>query len=330
MSPIDPSPIEEELRAAFARHEAETPAAGPLRAKIDIAWVRAKRRRRARRTAGVAAALLVATLPVPVLVERWQHSAPVTSDLLGTTSNSLHTVAGPVDVLLLGSDDRTAADTVTMVHVPADRSRAYLVSLPGDGAVRDAARLSTTLSTGGPKHTERVVSDLTGVDFTATVTVDFRAVRAVTEAVGGVQLCRPQSAGSGCRQVGPDDVTTILRGRYGTKNSRNDGDRNAHRFLRSLAAKLVADGAATDPLRLDRFLDAAGSGITIDGDAQALLQVAGSTRSAEVVGISAPSSHTLGDGREQIYPGVGPGLYEAIRSDRLAEWVRAHPAYVLT
>ncbi|MEV8506867.1 LCP family protein [Actinoplanes sp. NPDC051475] len=343
------SPIEDELRAAFARHEAETPAAGPVRAKIDIAWVRAKRRRRARRGAGVTAALLIATAPVPVLVERWQHTPPVISSFSGVGTPAPET-AGPLDVLLLGSDNRAAdgdpanrrADTVMMVHLPADRSRVYLVSLPRDGAVRlpdgDTAKLTATLFTGGPQLTERVVSDLTGVDFDATVTIDFRALREVTEAVGGVELCLPaaQRAGgksptyeAGCRRAGPEDVTEILRGRYGLKNGAYDRDRNTQRFLRSLATKLTLDGTTTDPARLNSLIEAGGDGMTIDGDAGALLQAAASTGSAEVVGISAPSFHSLSDGREQIYPGVGPALYAAIRADQLGAWADAHPDYVL-
>ncbi|MFI7596315.1 LCP family protein [Actinoplanes sp. NPDC049681] len=348
MSPIEPSPIEEELRAAFARHEADIPAAGPVRAKIDIARVRAKRRRRVRRSTGAAAALLIAIAPVPVLVDHWRHTPAAVGNLYGTASRSPEAV-GPLDVLLLGSDNRAAdddpanrrADMVMMVHLPADRSRVYLVSLPRDGAVQlpgGAAKLTATMFTGGPQLTQRVVSDLTGVDFDATVTVDFRALRSITEAVGGVELCLPArlSTGSkgksyeaGCRRVGPEDVTPILRGRYGLKNGAYDRDRNAQRFLRSLATKLTLDGTTTDPGRLHSLIEAGRDGITVDGDMDALLGAAGSMGSAEVIGVSAPSFHTLADGREQIYPGVGPALYAAIRADRLGGWADAHPDYVL-
>ena len=111
-------------RQRAARHEALTPAVGPVRAGIEVASVRARRRRMIRR-----------------------------------------------------------ADTVMIIHVPAARTRAYLVSLPRDGEVKlpggARSKLSETLLAGGPELTEKAVSELTGVTFDATVTVDFRALRAV-------------------------------------------------------------------------------------------------------------------------------------------------------
>ena len=141
-------------------------------------------------------------------------------------------------MLLLGSDNRLRwqdpkdrrADTVMIIHVPADRSRAYLISLPRDGEVKlpDGARvkLSETLFFGGPALSERVVSDLTGVTFDATVTVDFRALRAVTAAVGGVEMCLPQPVKSThngktypkVQHLAADDVGPVLQTRYGLAN----------------------------------------------------------------------------------------------------------------
>ena len=54
-------------------------------------------------------------------------------------------ITGPLDLLLLGSDNHVSwddpknrhADTVMIVHVPADRSRVYLVSLPRFGGRRN-------------------------------------------------------------------------------------------------------------------------------------------------------------------------------------------------
>jgi LCP family protein required for cell wall assembly len=337
--------LEEEVRAAFARHEDQTPAAGPVRAKIEIAAVRAKRRRTFRRLAGVAAAVLLAGAAVPTVLQQWQPEAYTTP--LGDLSGA---PAGPLDVLLLGSDSRLSAadpkdrraDTVMLVHVPADRSRTYVVSLPRDGAVKlpdgRSAKLSSILPDGGPKLAEQVVSDLTGVDFDATVTVDLQALRAVTEAVGGVEMCLAEEIVSlhngkryprGCQQIGADDITPVLRARYGLAHGAYDRDRNAQRFLRALAEKLSAQGTLTDPVRLGKLLAAARTGIEIDGDGTGLLRVAGSLASAEVVGLGSPTFNTAGDGRELPFPEVGPSLYAALRDDALADWATANPTYVL-
>jgi LCP family protein required for cell wall assembly len=337
--------LEEEVRAAFARHEDQTPAAGPVRAKIEIAAVRAKRHRMFRRLAGVAAAVLLAGAAVPTVLQQWQPEAYTTP--LGDLSEA---PAGPLDVLLLGSDNRLSAadpknrraDTVMLVHVPADRSRTYVVSLPRDGAVKlsdgRSVKLSSTLFDGGPKLTAQAVAELTGVDFDAVVTVDFRALRAVTKAVGGVEMCLDAEIVSrhngktyprGCQRIGADDVTPVLQARYGLPHGAYDRDRNAQRFLRALAAELSANGTLTDPVRLGKLLAATRGGIAIDGDAPGLLRVAGALTSPEVVGVGSPSFNTAGDGKEQPYPEVGAGLYAALRDDKLAAWAAANPTYIL-
>jgi LCP family protein required for cell wall assembly len=343
------STIEEELRAAFERHEAMTPAVGPVRAGIDIAWVRAKRRRMIRRAAGAAVAVLMAGSAVPVILEQWQHGTPPSVPTAGLLSAD-PPPAGPLDVLLLGSDNRIRwqdaknrrADTVMIIHVPADRSRAYLVSLPRDGEVKlpdgDKSKLSETLYFGGPALTEKVVSGLTGVTFDATVTIDFRALRAVTAAVGGVRMCLPQAIKSthngktypkGCQQLDGDDVGPVLQARYGMPHGSYDRDHNSQRVLRALATKLAADGTTADPARVQALIASARDGLEIKGDPGALLRAAASLGSPDAVGIGEHRFQATSSGREWIYPKVGPALYAAIRADTLGTWTAANPYFVL-
>jgi LCP family protein required for cell wall assembly len=343
------SPIEEELRATFERHEALTPAVGPVRAGINIAWVRAKRRRLIRRATGAATAVLLAGAVTPVVVQQWQHgSSPSTPTAAAPADEPVP--PGPLDVLLVGSDNRTRwndphnrrADTVMIIHLPADRSRVYLVSLPRDGEVKlpggGRGKLSETLHSGGPALTEKVVATLTGVTFDATVTVDFRALRAVTAAVGGVRVCLPQAITSthnkkkypkGCQRLDADDVGPVLQARYGLKDGSYDRDRNAQRFLRGLAEKLSADGTVTDPARIHALFEAARDGLEIKGDPVALLRAAGSLGSAEAVGIGEQTFQGMANGRERIYPKAGPALFAAVREDTLAGWTTANPSFVL-
>ncbi|GAA3963329.1 LCP family protein [Actinoplanes auranticolor] len=343
------TPIEEELRATFERHEALTPAVGPVRAGIEVASVRARRRRLIRRATGAAVAVLMAGSAVPVILDRWHHgSSPSvpTAEFLAAEPAP----AGPLDVLLLGSDNRLRwpdrnrrADTVMIIHVPTDRTRAYLVSLPRDGEVKlpggARSKLSETLLSGGPELTGKAVSELTGVTFDATVTVDFRALRAVTAAVGGVRVCLPQAIKSvhndktypkGCQQLTADDVGPVLQARYGLRNGSYDRDRNTQLFLRALAGKLAADGTVTDPARVHALFTAARDGLEITGDPAALLRVAGSLNSpGSPIGISERTFHGMANGREQIYARVGPSLYTALRDDTLAAWIAANPAYIV-
>ncbi|WP_328464192.1 LCP family protein [Actinoplanes sp. NBC_00393] len=331
--------IEEELRAAFERHETLTPATAPVRAEIDFAWGRAKRRRTWRRAAGAAAAVLFAGAAVPA-VQAGRHG-----DRAAVAPAAM---SGSLDVLLLGSDHRSGraadnrrADTLMLLHLSADRRKAFMVSLPRDGAVQvdghPGAKLSHTLHLGGPELTREVVEDLSGVEVDATVTVDFRALRAVTEAVGGVPVCVRQGIPAqggrkeikpGCQDIGADDVGPLLQGRYRLKSGPYDRDRNNRAFLRALAEKVISQGSELS--RLQALLGAAKDGVDIDGDTLALLRVAAALDKPEVIGIGAPTFSTIDKRQmsEEIYPEVGPSLFAAIRDDRLAEWAAANPGYV--
>lgn len=340
--------IEEELRATLMRHESLAPPVAPVRARIDVAWVRAKRWRLARRVAGVTAAVLLAGAAAPAVLDQWRPGAAPPAPLAGVQSPA-PAPAGPIDVLLLGSDRRLRgdnaadrhADTVMLIHVPADRSRTYLISLPRDGEVRlpggQPAKLTETMYRGGPALTQEIVSDLTGVDFDARVTMDLRALRAVTAAVGGVEMCLPQPVKSlpagkkfakGCRHVGADDVSPLLRARYGLKHGSYDRDRTTQRFLRALAAKLTGNGTLADPARVRALIQAAKDDIEVAGEVGALITGAASLGSAEVVGVSEPSFNTNAAYRERIYPVAGPSLYAAIRADTLEAWALANPRFV--
>ncbi|GIF11629.1 LCP family protein [Actinoplanes teichomyceticus] len=347
------SRVEEELRAAFARHEALTPAVGPVRDRIDFAWVRVRRRRAKRRVIGAAAAVLLAGAALPVVSASWRHGGqPEVSDaaVLSGQSAAAAPVTGPVDVLLIGSDRRVGsatalADTVMLLHVPADRGAAWMVSFPRDGLVtipgRGTIRLNASLALGGPDLVAKTVTTLTGVKPDATVTVDFTALRAVTEAVGGVRMCLEQAipAGfgrrgfaAGCQPIDGDDVTALLRARYGLERGAYDRDRINQQFLRALADRVTAGGAVPDASTMQRLLAQAKDGIRVDGDMTRLLQVVEALGSPRLAGISEQTFHSqVTDDHwqgERIYPTVGKELYQAIRDDKLAAWAAANPDYV--
>ncbi|GIE32199.1 hypothetical protein Ait01nite_052440 [Actinoplanes italicus] len=333
------SRIEEELRATFARHEASAPAAGPVRTKIDFAWVRAKRRRAWRRTAGVAAAVVFAGVSAPVVLNGLRHGGQPVDTPAATTPAAQ---GGPLDVLLIGSDHRTRwaagdqrADTVMIVHLGADRRHGYLISLPRGGALADGERLNETLMR-GTAATRDAVENLTGIELDATVTVDFRALRAVSAAVGDVTMCVREGIVAhsgrkaippGCQDIGPDEVEPLLRGRWQLPNGSYDRDHNNRAYFRALAGAVMADGVGLS--ELEALLTRAGKGLQIDGDRLALLRVAASLDEPQLIGIGVTKpSGPEGGQSEAIYPGVGPSLYSAIRDDRVAEWAAAHPEYV--
>ncbi|MCW3813663.1 LCP family protein [Micromonospora sp. DR5-3] len=346
--------IEDDLRAAFARHESLAPPAGPVRAAIDQTVVR---RRRRLRLAGTAMAVVAAALTGFTAIAPQHREA---GTLLAEPTASAPT--GALNVLLLGvdaagPDESRRADSILLVHVPADRSRLYLVSLPRDllvpipGQGTDKLNKSFTSSatsgngdlTRGYDRTRQVVAQLTGVRIDAGAVLTYRAARDLTDAVGGVPVCLPAPVRSvhtdrrfpaGCQQLGGGEVVDLLRQRYGLRDAARDRDRNAERYAAGLLRQIHERGGLTDPVLFSKLIGQVGSGLVTDtGDLSlpSLVSMAGQAADAEPVGLGLPVRYvdkpTIGFGLD---PALAPGFLDALRNDRLGEWTEAHPDQVNT
>ncbi|WP_231605914.1 LCP family protein [Micromonospora sp. HK10] len=259
--------IEDDLRAAFARHETLAPPTGPLRAAIDRVAHRRRRRRLRLRLGGTALALVAATL---VGFTALAPPPPAPSGQVAAPTSPAPT--GALNVLLLGVDAAGGgrrADSVLLVHVPADRSRLYLVSIPRDlpvslpGGGRDKLNVSFAAGAGrtvdlaaGYRNTRQVVAQLVGVPIDAGAVLTYPATRELTDAVGGVPVCLPAAVRSvhtdrlfpaGCQRLGGAAAVDLLRQRYRLRDGALDRDRNAGRYAAGLLRRIQEQGVLTDP-----------------------------------------------------------------------------------
>ncbi|MGI5212434.1 LCP family protein [Plantactinospora sp. CA-290183] len=352
--------VEDQLRAAFARHETLTPAAGPLRDAIDRVTVRRRRRRRSVRMTGAALAL-VAVVSAPVLGQA--VGAPLVPEAIAPlVPLAPARPAGPLDFLLLGldggdgRDNGHRADSVLMVHVPADRSRLYLISLPRDLGVevpdRGFAKLNEAFYHGshrpgerpdlvaGTELTERTVTALTGVRFEATATMTYAGLREVTDALGGVRVCLPETVHSvhsghafraGCQQLDGAAALDLLRQRYRLSAGAHDRDRNGQRFAEALLHQVADPAVATNPVRLAAITRAAGPGLHLDLAGRSLADLFTTLRpvaARDAVGIGWSYRPEDGGRYESLDPAESRGLFDALRRDDVAGWVAAHPQRV--
>ncbi|SCL16520.1 transcriptional attenuator, LytR family [Micromonospora rhizosphaerae] len=347
--------IEDELRAAFARHEPLTPPTGPVRAAIERTVVRRRRRRFRLRLGGTALALVAAALAGFTAVAPRQ---PETPNLLGEPAPP--TPTGALNVLLLGvdaagPDETRRADSILLVHVPADRSRLYLVSLPRDLLVpipgHGEDKLNHAFAYGatsanpelvrGYDLTRQVVAQFTGIRIDAGAVLTYRATRELTDAVDGVPVCLPASIRShhtlrvypaGCQQLDGAAAVDVLRQRFDMPDGGLDRDRNAERYAAGLLRRLQERDGLTDPVLVSKLIGQAGSGLVTDtGDTSlpALISAARKAAVAEPVPLGLPVRYV----EERPYgfrldPKLAPGFLDALRTDRLGEWSAAHPDQV--
>ncbi|MEV4417707.1 LCP family protein [Catellatospora sp. NPDC049609] len=337
--------IEDELRDAFARHEAQAPALEPLRRAIDVL---AGRRRRRRAVTRAGAAAVVAALAVALPVQVWRGKG---ADVLVPLIESVAPVAvpeGPLNLLLLGLDQRgtladSRADTIMLVHLPADGGRAYLfsinrdvvVDIPGEGR----ERISATYYYSGAEGTRKAVEKLTGLRVDAVATVKFTALRSVTDALGKVPVCLPDPVTSdhtgtvfprGCRDYSGRDVDDLIRQRKHLPHGGYDRDRIGQRVVLGLARKAGQLDILRDAGAVRRL--AATPGVTVDVGGLDLLGLAlrlDGTTPDMITGIGQPTWNSTPTGGERLDPKVAPELFAALREGTMEAFVSAHPDWVL-
>lgn len=349
---------EDELRAAFARHEAEAPDVEELHTTINKEAARRRRRRSTVLTGGVAAGVAVAVgLPMYLTGQAVPGGATAAA-----TTTAPATPAKAINLLLLGSDHRGSwsegnarADTIVIAHIPADRKTVYLISverdvqvdIPGHGTQKiNAALYYGTEKTGTPQGgldlMAQTLTQLSGVTFDGGAVVEYPALRSITDTLGGVRVCLPgkvelyldpakgprRELKAGCQELNGADAQALVQQRHGLPNGSYDRDRNAQRYLLGVAekvSKLNLRDAGTI-LRLTRT-----NGLTIDLRGISAPELALQLRDLkpdEIIPLSL-SNTFHGGGATETIPPLGLELLRALKEQNLATFVQAHPEMVL-
>ena len=106
----------------------------------------------------------------------------------------------PFNVLLLGTDGRPGEDTyrsdsIILAHVDPKKKTVSLVSIPRDTKVTykgSVMKLTESHSYGGPEAVAACVEDLCGIDLNYYAEVSFDGMKALVDAVGGIDINVPE------------------------------------------------------------------------------------------------------------------------------------------
>ncbi|MGW1158519.1 LCP family glycopolymer transferase [Streptomyces sp. NPDC002513] len=215
-----------------------------------------------------------------------------------------------INILLIGTDKRTGkgntgygdagsvghADTNILLHVSKDRTNATALSIPRDLIVDNIpdcpttqpdgttkvipgtqnVRFNTSLGQDGrtPSCTMRTVTELTGITPDDFMVADFNAVKTLTTAVGGVDVCLgkdihdPDShlnLKKGMRHIEGETALAFVRTRHAVGFG---GDLSRiglqQQFLSALMRKLKSNSTLSDPTKMLDVAEAATKALTVD------------------------------------------------------------------
>ncbi|MEU3333910.1 LCP family protein [Streptomyces sp. NPDC002144] len=220
-----------------------------------------------------------------------------------------------INILLIGTDKRTGkgnekygdagsvghADTTILLHVSKDRSNATALSIPRD-LITNVPDCPTTLADGTqkviagtsdvrfntslgqddrtPSCVARTVTELTGITPDNFMVADFNAVKTLTTAVGGVDVCLgkdiddPKShlnLKKGMRHIEGETALAFVRTRHAVGFG---GDLSRitlqQQFLSALMRKLKSNDTLTNPAKMIKVAEAGTKALTVDDNLKSI------------------------------------------------------------
>ncbi|MGW0615630.1 LCP family protein [Streptomyces sp. NPDC002788] len=233
------------------------------------------------------------------------HAADLDNKLGGNRPVNLS--PGSKNILVVGSDSRDGdnakygkglttmqSDTLMVVHVPADRKWATVVSFPRDSWVEIPACDMGDGATSAPHHfkineafaiggtggeiaeaascTIKTVEANTGLRIDHFMSVDFQGFKGMVNALGGIEVCPEQAIhdekahldlDAGCQTVRDEEALGYVRARYSIGDGSDTGRIGRQQeFMQALAEK--AQSKLTSPNALYGFLQSATKSLTTD------------------------------------------------------------------
>ncbi|WP_371647048.1 LCP family protein [Streptomyces mirabilis] len=273
------------------------------------------------------------------------------------------------NILIIGTDKRTGkgnegygdkgsvghADTNILLHVSKDRTNATALSIPRDLIVdvpdcptkqpdgsekivpgTQNVRFNTSLGQDGrdPGCTMRTVKAVTGISVDHFMMADFNAVKTLTSAVGGVDVCVAHAVNdkeshlklpAGKSKVEGEQALAFVRTRHSFGNQGDlDRIKVQQQFLGSLMRKMSSSDTLTNPAKLISLAEAATKALTVDtgiGNVSTLKDVALELKKVPTKNITFTTVPVLDNPAEKVKATVvvnqsqAPAVFDAIKND---------------
>jgi LCP family protein required for cell wall assembly len=263
-------------------------------------------------TGGTVGFVLIATSVGGYLLYEHFNNNITTVDVGDAGSKSV-THEGPMNILIIGTDSRQGlgtkygdagsvghADTTILFHVSADRTNATAVSIPRDivtsipdcptqqkdgttkvvpGSPRQVSspKFNESLGQDGrdPGCTMRLVSQMMGgLKIDHFMMVNFEAVKSISTAVGGVDVClnRPLvdpkshlNLSAGEHKIEGEQALEFVRTRHALQfGSDLDRIKLQQNFISAMIRQVKSSGTLTNPRKLLTLANAATKALTVD------------------------------------------------------------------
>lgn len=167
------------------------------------------------------------------------------------------------------------SDTIMLVRLAADRTRASVVSIPRDTWVeipgRGSAKINAAFAHGGPALLIHTLEELTDVRVDHFAVVDFAGFRALTDAVGGIEVevaSATSNAGvdfhEGTNHLDGEQALAYVRQRHGLPDGDLDRVQRQQQSLKALLNEAISGETLRDPRHAYDLLNTVTDWVSVD------------------------------------------------------------------
>lgn len=199
------------------------------------------------------------------------------------------------NILLIGSDSRGSigsdiddiagdrADSIMVVHIPADRSGTYVMSIMRDSWVdvpgHGEAKVNAALAWGGVPLLVQTVENLITVRIDHVAVIDFDGFKGVTDALGGVTVnnsiafesshMKGQVYADGPIHLSGSEALAFVRERYAFADGDFQRARNQQAWLSGMVSAALSRDTLSNPVRISDTVGAIAPYLALDSGADA-------------------------------------------------------------
>lgn len=242
------------------------------------------------------------------------------------------------------------SDTIMILHITADREKAYLVSVPRDSWVHidglGMSKINAAFSMGGPSLYVKTLEDFSGLRMDHLAIIDWDGFKDLTKALGGVEIYIPQTVTDssqgitwekGTQTLAGKEALQYVRTRHGLPHGDFDRIDRQQNFLRATMEKLLSQGTLSNPIKLTNVLKAITSNLTVDeefstGEMRDLALSLRGLGTGDVTFLTIPiKGLDTVDGQSIVRYNKKKTaeLFDAVAADELDQYLKTHHAELL-
>jgi len=194
---------------------------------------------------------------------------------------------GSQNILLLGADVRGKinsdiddvgggrADTIMVMHIPADRENVQVMSIMRDNWVpipgRGHAKINAALAFGKTPLMVATVEEFIGARIDHVAVIDFDGFKGLTDALGGVTVDSPKAFTGkghtfekGPQKLNGEQALAFVRTRYAFADGDYQRARNQQIFMKSVIDRFLSKDVLTSPGKISDSVSTFAPYLTVD------------------------------------------------------------------